>query len=82
MSFFRVARPSTSRLSLSSPSEKSWSRAANVCSTVFKLVISSPISSPRPASVEVSIDVWARTEAIVPPCPWKMRSSCPDRALT
>ncbi|CNI92908.1 Uncharacterised protein [Mycobacterium tuberculosis] len=51
-------------------------------STVFKLVISWPINSLRPARVEVSVEVCASTEARVPPCPWKIRSNCPDRALT
>ena len=46
------ASPSTSWDSLSKPSENSWSRVAKVCSTVFRLVITSPISSLRPARVD------------------------------
>ena len=67
MSVLRSDRPATRSDSLSSPSANWSSRSAKVPSTVFRLVITSPMSSSRPASVLVSAEVWASTDAMVPP---------------
>ena len=65
------ARPLTSCWSDTIRPDSRSSRALTVSRTVFRLVISEPITASRSAMVEVSDAVRASRELTVPPSPWR-----------
>ncbi|ELP44254.1 hypothetical protein D522_23360 [Mycobacterium avium subsp. paratuberculosis S5] len=66
----RFFNPVISSSNLSTVRSNSFSCLTVVASTVFRLLITSPIALSRSASAAVSAAVWSRMSVMVAPCPW------------